>query len=117
MFDAKDFIKGLRTVYANATAETQKYLGAQATVAFLKRDLDRKVAELRDTGQIEGKNEGDREARARVLLDQDYQALDKALSEADQTKASMEMATSELALWRDELRAWEVASRMIGGES
>lgn len=85
---------------------------AQTELAQAKADLEAAVSDARFNGQIEGKNEADREAHARQLFPELHtRVLDGTLSVA-QTKADLDVALNELERYRDELRIAEIEAQI-----
>lgn len=111
--DMTNELQTLRENLAEARAAVGEWLTsvfvANATYAAAKGDLEGQVASARAEGRIEGKNEADREAHARMLFDQEYEALDDAAGALAAVKAELDQARNNLERYRDELRVFEVS--------
>lgn len=82
--------------YANQKAALTAYAEAKENLARAKRDLERRLAHARYEGVIEGKNEGDRDAHARVLFDAQYDDIGRLEDECARAKLALDLATLDL---------------------
>jgi hypothetical protein len=80
--------------------------GEAAIVA--KSSLEAMRLSMLMTGEIDGKNETQREAKARQLLEEKYDALEICEAEARRTRAALEVAKLNVEQVRAQLRLMEL---------
>lgn len=81
------------------------YHKAKGNLAAAKDELADVLAKARANGDIEGKNEADREANARLMFQVFYDNVSTAESDLNHARSDIEKANNEVGLCRDLLDA------------
>ena len=100
--------KNVHEVYTNLYNAKEKYAEASEKFINLKFTLNVLKAEATQNGEIDGKNADAREASARSLLKENYDALDKAEIEERKMRHSLDLANLEVERVKTLLRLQEV---------
>ncbi len=104
----------IRFAYGGLAAAREAAYKAAEAFADAKENLEFERSQLLLAGMIQGKNEAEREARARELLADQIKMVRAAQREADLTRYELDLATQEvekvkLLLRLDELEAYAAA--------
>lgn len=100
--DQSNFSPNLQAAINRDEAATQATIGAYQALRSAaeerlsaKEALDVALAEARHSGQIEGKNEADREAHARMLLGDYYERVNRAEIAYSNARINLDAALTE----------------------
>jgi hypothetical protein len=97
----------LTNAYDNLAAATAAAFETGETAATAKRALEVAHADSLTAGRIDGKNTEQREAKARQILADEFNALDVAATAARRARHNLEMARIEVERVRALLRLAE----------
>lgn len=102
------------TVYgALKVAVVTAYEAGEAAIAA-KGNLEAMRLSMLMTGEIFGKNEAEREAKARQLLEEKFKAVDFCEAEARRSKVALEVARLDVEQARAQLRLMELVEAAAG---
>lgn len=91
-------IEAARVLRRDALAGYHK---AKDALANAKEELVEVVATARHNGDIEGKNEADRDAHARLMFKDHYDAVWEAEGDLNRARKELEIANNQVELCRD----------------
>lgn len=103
-------IEAITTSYEALKAAVLTAFDANETAIATKNALEAMRLSMIMTGEIDGKNEAQREAQARQLLDTKYEAVELSESAARRAKTELEIARLDVEAQRAQLRLMEVAA-------
>lgn len=103
-------IDAITTSYEALKAAVLDAFEANETAIVTKNALEAMRLSMMMTGEIDGKNEAQREAQARQLLDGKYQAVEMSESAARLAKTRLEIARLDVEKNRAQLRVMELAA-------
>lgn len=102
------------TVYeALKVAVVAAYEAGEVAIAA-KSNLEAMRLSMLMTGEIFGKNEVEREAKARQLLEEKFKAVDVCEAAARQSKVALEVARLDVEQARAQLRLMELVEAAAG---
>lgn len=110
--ELRNLSQELEGAYEGAIEARQEYIARASTYQEAKSEVNFLVAKARAEGAIQGKNEGERDANARMLFAEQFDALEAAEIAANDARLNLDVANLTLDHVRDQLRIQEISVRL-----
>lgn len=108
----------IESAYRNHAAALKAHWSAKERLFSARAELLKARYQSLSSGEIDGRNEGEREAKARALLPELFEAVEAAEAEARRTELEAELARFDIyrvrtLLWFRDMSLKAISSSMV----